>query len=97
MSSYVEASQGVMAIFESYDPHYAQMSLDEAYLDITPYCEMNNTTADAVVMELRERVQTETGLTVSSELLLTKCWQRSAVIGINPTDNFVLSLHATSS
>lgn len=65
MSSYVAASQEVMSIFEHYDPNYAQMSLDEAYMDITPYCETYNTTADAVVKDLRERVRKETGLTVS--------------------------------
>lgn len=65
MGSYVEASRGVMVIFEEYDPNYAQMSLDEAYMDITPYCEMHAITSDDVVTELRQRVQRETGLTVS--------------------------------
>lgn len=65
MSSYVAASQQFMAIFEEYDPNYAQMSLDEAYMDITSYCEMNGMTSDDVVTELRERVKKETGLTVS--------------------------------
>lgn len=100
MSSYVEASQGVMAIFESYDPHYAQMSLDEAYLDITPYCEMNNTTADAVVMELRERVQTETGLTVSvgiapNKMLAKISSDRNKPNGqfrVEPSRNFIVDL-----
>ncbi|PWN33354.1 DNA/RNA polymerase [Meira miltonrushii] len=100
MSSYVEASQVVMAIFETYDPHYAQMSLDEAYLDITPYCEMNDTTADAVVTELRERVQKETGLTVSvgiapNKMLAKISSDRNKPNGqfrVEPSHNFIVDL-----
>ncbi|UZJ54632.1 hypothetical protein CBS101457_003952 [Exobasidium rhododendri] len=65
MASYVAASKEVMAILEEYDPSYAQMSLDEAYLDITPYCEMNQIKVDDVVTQLREEVAAKTGLTVS--------------------------------
>lgn len=100
MSSYVEASREVMAIFEVYDPHYAQMSLDEAYLDITPYCEMNDTTADAVVTELRESVQTQTGLTVSvgiapNKMLAKISSDRNKPNGqfrVEPSRNFIVDL-----
>ena len=65
MESYVAASKEVMAVFEDYDPTYAQMSLDEAYLDVTMFCEMNQMDVDEVVKQLREQVATLTGLTVS--------------------------------
>lgn len=65
MPSYVAASQNVMAVFEEYDPNYAQMSLDEAYLDVTAYCEMNQVSAIKVVEQLQQEVHQATGLTVS--------------------------------
>lgn len=65
MASYVDASRSVMEIMEDYDPTLAQMSLDEAYLDVTPYCDMNDLTVDEVVAQLREEVKEKTGLTVS--------------------------------
>lgn len=65
MASYVEASRSVMEIMEDYDPTLAQMSLDEAYLDVTPYCDMNDLTVDEVVAQLRDEVKEKTGLTVS--------------------------------
>jgi DNA polymerase kappa len=65
MASYVAASKEVMTVFEEYDSNYTQMSLDEAYLDITPYCEMNQVGVDDVVTQLREEVAAKTGLTVS--------------------------------
>jgi DNA polymerase kappa len=65
MPSYVAASQVVMAVFEEYDPSYAQMSLDEAYLDVTPYCELNQISVTEVVKQLQEEVHRATGLTVS--------------------------------
>lgn len=65
MSSYVEASGQVMAIFRRFDPNLLQASLDEAYLDFTDYCRLNNVQIDAAVADLRTQVQTVTGLTVS--------------------------------
>lgn len=100
MASYVSASKEVMAIFEQYDPDYAQMSLDEAYMDITPYCEQNETNADAVVAELRQRVLIDTGLTVSvgiapNKMLAKISSDRNKPNGqfrVEPNRNFIINL-----
>jgi DNA polymerase kappa len=65
MASYVAASKEVMTVFEDFDPTFAQMSLDEAYLDVTTYCEMNQVGVEEVVTQLRQEVVAKTGLTVS--------------------------------
>ena len=38
-AKYTEASLHTRAIFACYDPDYESGSLDEAYLDVTAYCE----------------------------------------------------------
>lgn len=65
MQSYVEASQQIMAIFKRFDENLAQASLDEAYLNITDYCRINQVEVSDAVSELRRQVRDETGLTVS--------------------------------
>lgn len=65
MASYVAASNDVMAILENYDPTYAQMSLDEAYIDVTTYCEMNKMGVEEVVQQLQGEIKMTTGLTAS--------------------------------
>ena len=37
MNKYKEASRLVQEIFSQYDPNFCPMSLDEAYLNLTPY------------------------------------------------------------
>lgn len=65
MASYVAASKDVMSILENYDSTYAQMSLDEAYLDVTTYCEMNKMNVEEVVQQLQGEIKMTTGLTAS--------------------------------
>lgn len=65
MASYVAASKQVMSIFRRYDSNLAQASLDEAYLDITDYCRVNELSVDDAVADLRRAIREETGLTVS--------------------------------
>ncbi|KAJ4468119.1 DNA/RNA polymerase [Lentinula aciculospora] len=63
---YSDMSKKVMAILARYDPDMLVASCDEAYLNITTYCEQHNVTADDCVSELRRIVQEETKLTVSA-------------------------------
>ena len=48
------------------DPNMAPASLDEAYMNLTPYLERTKMTAEAAIAQMREEVKTETGLTVSA-------------------------------
>ena len=43
-SKYVRVAAATRAIFVDYDPDFEAGSLDEAYLDITDYCQMHSTT-----------------------------------------------------
>ncbi|KAG6424981.1 hypothetical protein SASPL_115404 [Salvia splendens] len=56
-------------VFERYDPNFLPASLDEAYLDITNFCNEKGMTGGQVAEELRESVHKETGLTCSAGLL----------------------------
>ena len=64
LERYRRESRRIMAIFRDFTPVVEPASLDEAYLDVTdhlgPYA-----SATAVAEGIRERVRTETGLTVS--------------------------------
>ncbi|KAA0203237.1 hypothetical protein HAZT_HAZT004355 [Hyalella azteca] len=77
-SKYKAVSRVVEQVFAIYDPNYAMMSLDEAYLDITDYMEANadayqaksevdnETLAEAIVREMRLKIQEATQLTASA-------------------------------
>ena len=43
---YTKASQATRAVFQDFDPDFEAGSLDEAYLDITAYCEQHGMTGD---------------------------------------------------
>ena len=43
-SKYVRVAGATRAIFVDFDPDFEAGSLDEAYLDITDYCQMHSTT-----------------------------------------------------
>ena len=78
---YKEFSLKAEEVFSQYDPNYAMMSLDEAYMDFTEHLEARLTMADeqktfdgvlygndidSAVKEMRQRVFLATGLTCSA-------------------------------
>ncbi len=72
---YREVSAVVGSVFEKYDPNYASMSLDEAYLDLTAFLandhnlrlpDDSRSHAERVVEELRAEIFAETDLTASA-------------------------------
>ena len=64
MGRYREKSDEVMAIFGDFSPDMQQLSIDEAFLDITGTEGLFGPPAEAA-KKLKERVRSETGLTVS--------------------------------
>ncbi|WFD44947.1 DNA-directed DNA polymerase [Malassezia psittaci] len=62
---YSEKSKAVMRVLQRYDPHLHQRSLDEAYLDVTPYLLRENIGVEQLATQLRQDVRLATGLTVS--------------------------------
>ncbi|KAK7208237.1 DNA polymerase kappa [Myxozyma melibiosi] len=63
---YIAKSNAIKAILSEYDPNICAMTLDEAYLNITEYCQRVGKDRELVVQEIRDRVYRETQLTVSA-------------------------------
>jgi DNA polymerase kappa len=56
MESYAREAEKIRAVFRAYDPNFAPMSLDEAYMDLTEYLDRHpDLTAAEVVNEMRAR------------------------------------------
>ena len=90
MSRYQEKSAEIMAIFADFSPDMEQLSVDEAFLDITgteklfgPYGE--------TARKLKERVRSETGLTVSAGLASNKYVAKIASGMSKPDGLFVVA------
>ena len=58
---YIKASQESRSVFAQYNPDYIAGSLDEAYIEVTEYCEKHDTTMEAVAEEIRTKVKEATG------------------------------------
>ncbi|WWC89166.1 uncharacterized protein L201_004084 [Kwoniella dendrophila CBS 6074] len=63
---YIAASKAVREVLLQYDENLMMASLDEGYLNITPYMSTHNMTAADVVSQLRAEVQAKTQLTMSA-------------------------------
>lgn len=69
---YAEMSEQVMSILRTRDPNMATVSVDEAYLNITEYCETHNVSPEECVSQLRAEVHEKTKLTVSAGIAPNK-------------------------
>ena len=66
MDKYAQVSEIVRGVFREYDPNFAPMSLDEAYLDITDIVTSSPDSAWNIVQEMRSKIQERTKLTASA-------------------------------
>ncbi len=64
MERYHQISRQVMNIFRDFSPDVQQMSVDEAFIDITG-TELLFGSAETTARKIKERIKAETGLTVS--------------------------------
>ncbi len=71
LERYQEISGQIMAIFRDFTPLVEQISVDEAFLDVTGCERLLGTTKD-IAEAIRKRVREEIGLTVSAGLASTK-------------------------
>ncbi|KAI9259622.1 hypothetical protein BDA99DRAFT_538582 [Phascolomyces articulosus] len=69
---YREISNKVRKVFIKYDPNFAPMSLDEAYLNLTNYMDEHNMTAPEVVQKIRDEIFQGTQLTASAGVAANK-------------------------
>lgn len=63
---YTAKAQEIRAIFAQYDPLFESASIDEAYLNITPYCTANQLDPEDVVNAMRAEVLEKTKISVSA-------------------------------
>ncbi|KAI5296276.1 hypothetical protein KEM52_004666 [Ascosphaera acerosa] len=66
-SKYTAKASEIRSVFERYDPNYQSASVDEAYLNITPYLQERPTlTPESAVQQMRDEILQETHVTVSA-------------------------------
>jgi DNA polymerase kappa len=63
---YSAKAQEIRAVLAEYDPRYESASVDEAYLNLTHYCEEHHLTPEDAVNQLRAEVHERTKVTVSA-------------------------------
>ncbi|XPS94412.1 DNA-directed DNA polymerase [Ascochyta lentis] len=65
-SKYMAKAQEVREVLALYDPNFESASCDEAYLNITQYCEHHHMSPEEVVSQLRAEVFDKAKITVSA-------------------------------
>ncbi|OAG10575.1 DNA/RNA polymerase [Paraphaeosphaeria sporulosa] len=65
-AKYSAKAEEVRAVLALYDPRFESASCDEAYLNITQYCEDHHMEPEEVVSQLRAEVHVKTKITVSA-------------------------------
>jgi DNA polymerase kappa len=63
---YTAKAHEVREVLVDYDPRFESASIDEAYLNITNYCETHNIEPEEAVEQLRREVHEKTKITVSA-------------------------------
>ncbi|KAL4805321.1 hypothetical protein BDV18DRAFT_140696 [Aspergillus unguis] len=63
---YTAKAQEIRAIIASYDPQFESASIDEAYLNITAYCNENNINPEEAVSRMRAEILETTKISVSA-------------------------------
>ncbi|PTB65923.1 DNA/RNA polymerase [Trichoderma citrinoviride] len=63
---YGAKAEEVRAVLANYDPRFESASIDEAYLNITEYCDQHDMDPAAVVEQMRKEVHEKTNITVSA-------------------------------
>lgn len=88
MSRYHEKSEEVMAIFRNYSPDVQQMSVDEAFVDLTGTERLFGDPIETA-RKIKKEVLEKTGLTVSVGIASTKYVAKIAS-GLNKPDGFLV-------
>lgn len=63
---YTAKAKEVRAVLAEYDPRFESSSIDEAYMNITDYCQTHSMEPDAAVSQLRQEVSEKCHITISA-------------------------------
>ncbi|WVQ74022.1 hypothetical protein IAR50_003603 [Cryptococcus sp. DSM 104548] len=88
---YIAASKSVREVLVQYDENLMMASLDEGYLNITPYMSTHNMTAAEVVTQLRAQVEEKTDLTISAGIAPNKMLAKICSDKNKPNGQFELA------
>ncbi|GAA5916527.1 hypothetical protein JCM5296_001166 [Sporobolomyces johnsonii] len=86
---YVAASREIMAVLEKYGP-ISPASLDEAYVDMTDYCDKEQVSPSEAISRLRQEVFSTTGLTVSAGVSPNKALSKICADLNKPNGQFIV-------
>ncbi|MGB0733893.1 MAG: DNA polymerase IV, partial [Pontibacterium sp.] len=89
MEKYRAASEQIFAIYKEYTPLVETLSLDEAYLDVSQASQCQGS-ATLIAEEIRARVKSEVGITVSAGVAPAKFLAKVASDWNKPDGLFVL-------
>lgn len=90
MEKYRVESQRVQRIFFDYTDLVEPLSLDEAFLDVSE-CRLHRGSATRIAQEIRDRVRTEVGITISAGIAPNKFLAKIASDWKKPDDQFTVT------
>jgi len=88
---YKEVSLQVQEIFHQYSDKVEMLSLDEGFIDVTEYCEINNIYATKVAKEIRDKIFEVTKLTASAGIAPNKFLAKVASDWNKPNGQWVVT------
>jgi DNA polymerase-4 len=88
--AYKESSDKIMSIFKSITPLVEPLSLDEAYLDVTEFCESNSITATDTAKIIKKKIKQSTELNASAGVSINKFLAKVASDYDKPDGLFVI-------
>ncbi|KAI9354519.1 hypothetical protein DFJ73DRAFT_658411 [Zopfochytrium polystomum] len=87
---YKAKAELIREIFAEYHPRFESGGMDEAYLDLTEYCESHEMTAEEVVSEIRQKIFEVTGLTASAGIACNRMLAKVCSDKNKPNGQFTL-------
>lgn len=93
MRRYQEVSQKIMSIFHDFTPLVEQLSIDEAFLDVSGMEKLYHSNTEEIGWLIKKRIAAETGLTASVGLAPNKFLAKMAS-DLQKPDGFTIIRHA---
>lgn len=93
---YVGKAQEVRSVLAEYDPRFESASIDEAYLNITEYCQTHQRAPDDVVSQMRAEVFQKAKITISAGIAVNAKLAKICSNKNKPNGQFQLASNRTT-